>query len=595
MSHDLLKIPFDPHKILMKRKSIKKQLLKNPPSSFLEKRVALLGGSTTRDIMEILELFLLNYGIKPTFYESEYGQYWQDVMFDAPSLVSFAPDIAVIHTSNRNITRYPEPDDDEVKIDEFLNAESEKFRAFWDKLRSVYGCPVIQNNFEYPFYRLMGNKEASDVHGRVNFITRLNMKFYEYAQQRDNFYINDINYISSSYGLEHWADPFYWYMYKYSLCLPAIPLLAYNISNIIKSIYGKNKKVLTLDLDNTLWGGIIGDDGVNGIVVGQETSEGQAYLEFQKYIKSHSKLGVILTVNSKNDRENAVAGLNHPDGALRPEDFAVIKANWKPKSLNIMEIAEGLSLLPESFVFADDNPAERAIVEEQTQGVAVPVMKGPEHYIQTLDKFGFFEVTNLSKDDLRRGAMYKENAERATLMASFENYEDYLLSLGMKAVIRAFEPVYMSRIAQLTNKSNQFNLTTKRYTQGEIEAVAEDGRFITLYGKLEDKFGDNGVVSVVIGRTDDGALHVELWLMSCRVLKRDMEYAMMDTLVKRCRLLGLTKILGYYYRSAKNAMVKDFYDRMEFTKQFEDTDGNAVWVLETRNYEAKNTVIEVTD
>ncbi|GHV46117.1 hypothetical protein FACS1894204_07060 [Synergistales bacterium] len=243
MSHDLLKIPFDPHKILTKRKSIKKQLLENPPSSFLEKRVALLGGSTTRDIMEILELFLLNYGIKSTFYESEYGQYWQDVMFDAPSLVSFAPDIAVIHTSNRNITRYPEPDDDEVKIDDFLNAESEKFRAFWDKLRSVYGCPVIQNNFEYPFYRLMGNKEASDVHGRVNFITRLNMKFYEYAQQRDNFYINDINYISSSYGLEQWADPFYWYMYKYSLCLPAIPLLAYNISNIIKSIYGKNKNL----------------------------------------------------------------------------------------------------------------------------------------------------------------------------------------------------------------------------------------------------------------------------------------------------------------------------------------------------------------
>ncbi|GHS96588.1 methoxymalonyl-ACP biosynthesis protein FkbH [Synergistales bacterium] len=596
MPHDLLKIPFDPNIILTKRKSIKRQLLENQSaSSFLEKRVAILGGSTTRDIMEVLELFLLNYGIKPTFYESEYGQYWQDVMFDSPSLLSFAPDLAFVHTSNRNIERYPEPDDEASKIDELLDMETQKFQKFWDKLHVAYGCAVIQNNFEYPFYRLMGNKDASDVHGRVNFITRLNMKFYEYAQTHGNFYINDINYISSSYGLEAWADPFYWYMYKYSLCLPAIPLLAHNISNITKSIYGLNKKVLALDLDNTLWGGVVGDDGVNGIAVGQETSEGQAYREFQEYIKHNARLGVLLTVNSKNDRVNAIAGLNHPDGALRPEDFALIKANWEPKSLNIVETAKELSLLPDSFVFADDNPAERAIVEEQVPGVAVPVMDRPERYIQTLDKFGFFEVTNLSKDDLKRGAMYKENEARGALMASFENYRDYLLSLEMKATIRAFEPVYMSRIAQLTNKSNQFNLTTKRYTQSEIEAVSGDDKFVTLYGKLEDKFGDNGVVSVVIGRIDGSLLHVELWLMSCRVLKRDMEYAMMDELVKRCGSLGITKILGYYYRTAKNAMVEDFYDKMKFTKQSEDSGGDSAWVLEIDSYKAKNTVIDVGD
>ena len=222
----------------------------------------------------------------------------------------------------------------------------DKFSGLWEHLRETYHCPIIQNNFEYPFFRLMGNKDASDMHGRVNFVTRLNCRFYEYAQGREDFYICDINYLSASYGLEKWSDPYYWHMYKYAVAVPAIPYLSFNISNIIKSIYGKNKKVLNLDLDNTLWGGIVGDE---------------------------SKAG-------------------------------------------------------------------------------------------------------------------------------FGNYEDYLKSLEMKGEIQEFAPLYLSRIAQLTNKSNQFNLTTKRYAQSDIEAVAKDSDRITLYGKLGDRFGDNGVVSIVIGK-----------------------------------------------------------------------------------------------
>lgn len=591
--HKFLEYPFDPQIILKKRKSIKKELLEFN-TGFIEKHIAILGGSTTHDIKDILELFLLNYGIKPTFYESEYGLYWQDAMFDNPKLMDFKPDIIIIHTSNRNITVYPAMGDDSATVDAMLDSEYEKFKAMWVNLSDQYGCPIIQNNFEYPFYRLLGNKDASDIHGKVNFITRLNLKFYEFAQKHNNFYINDINYLSADYGLENWADPFYWHMYKYALCLQAIPRLAFSFANIIKSIYGKNKKALALDLDNTLWGGVIGDDGVDNIEIGPETSMGQVYSEFQNYLIEQKKLGILLNVISKNDYDIALAGLNHPDGPLKPEDFIVIKANWDPKSINLVQMAKELNILPESFVFVDDNPAEREIIRQQVSGVAVPELDKVEHYINLIDRSGFFEITNLSSDDLKRNVMYKENAERSKLQASFDNYKDYLLSLDMKAVIKNFEPMYMSRIAQLTNKSNQFNLTTRRYTQDEIENAASDREHITLYGKLEDKFGDNGVVTVVIGEIKDHILHICLWLMSCRVLKRDMEYAMMDELVRISKERGITKIKGYYYPTAKNGMVKDFYDKQGFTKESEDTQGNAVWSFAIRDdYQLKNSVISI--
>lgn len=593
-----LNYPFDSEFLLKMKKSLKKKIVEEiERNSCTEKNIAILGGSTTNDIKLILELFLLNYGIKPDFYESEYNQFYEDGMFPNPELEAFSPDIIYICTSSRNITDYPVLSDSKEQIEQKMSGIMDKFSGLWEHLREAYHCPIIQNNFEYPFFRLMGNKDASDRHGRVNFITRLNCRFYEYAQDREDLYICDINYLSASYGLEKWSDPYYWHMYKYAVAVPAIPYLSFNVSNIIKSIYGKNKKVLNLDLDNTLWGGIVGDDGAENIEIGQETSLAQTYSEFQEYIKAHKQLGVLLTVNSKNDENNALEGLRRPDSVLCPEDFVSIKANWEPKSVNLAETAKELSLLPESFVFVDDNPAERAIVEEQIPGAAVPELAGVEHYIQVLDKSGFFEVTALSQDDLQRTEMYRENVKRSQSKVAFENYEDYLRSLEMKGEIQEFAPLYLSRIAQLTNKSNQFNLTTKRYAQSDIEAVAKDPDHITLYGKLGDRFGDNGVVSIVIGKIAGrkrDELHMELWLMSCRVLKRDMEFAMMDELVARARAIGIRKLVGYYYPTAKNAMVKDFYSLQGFRKCSEDEEGNTVWeFLITDGYEKKNRVIEV--
>ncbi len=584
--------PFDPNHILENKRKLKKALLEES-SSFVEKKIAILGGYTTSAVKQIMELFLLNNGIRPSFYESEYNKFYEDAMFENEELKEFGPDIIYVCTSNRNITGYPSMSDD---ADALLEDEYKKYEGIWKSLKEKYHCPIIQNNFELPYYRLMGNKDASDIHGKVNFITRLNLLFYEYAQKNENFYICDINYISADYGLKKWSDPFYFHMYKYSLNVNAVPYLSFNVANIIKSIFGKNKKGFVVDLDNTLWGGVIGDDGVEGIKVGPEESEGQVYSEFQRYLKEHKQLGLILNVDSKNDYENAIAGLKHPDSELSEDDFVVIKANWDPKDVNFRQIAEELTLLPESLVFVDDNPAERHIVSEQLKGVCAPELSSVEHFIEEIDRNGFFEVTTLSKDDLKRNEMYKENLERAKAEASFSNYKDYLLTLDMKGIIRPFEPLYVERISQLSNKSNQFNLTTHRYTVSDIEELSKDDSYITLYGKLIDRFGDNGLVSVVIGHVIEDVCEIDLWIMSCRVLKRDLEYAMMDELVRRCREKGVKKIVGHYYPTAKNSMVKDFYALQGFEKIGEDGKGNTDWSFEIGDdYKLKNEVIEVED
>ncbi len=585
-----LQYPFDSEYLIKNKRKIKKELLLKP--GLINKNIAILGGSTTSEVKNMLEIFLLNYGIKPNFYESEYNKYYEDALFGNEELDEFKPDIIYIHTSNRNILNYPNIKDNEKEIEELLNNEYLRYEKIWEKLDNKFKAVIIQNNFEYPFYRLLGNKDVYDYHGHTNFINRLNEKFYEYARCHSNFFINDLNYLASSYGLDKWANQFYWHMYKYALEVPAIPYLAFNIANIIKSIYGKNKKAFVLDLDNTLWGGVVGDDGANALAIGPEVPSGQVYLEFQEYLKAHKDLGIILNINSKNEYENALAGLNHPAGALKPDDFIIIKANWEPKNRNIKSIAEELNLGADSFVFADDNPAERLIVYNDYPDIGLPLMDTPENFIRNIDHNGYFEMTNFSKEDLKKNELYKDNAKRSQMMASFDDYNEYLKSLKMKAQIKEFIPLYLERICELTNKSNQFNLTTKRYTLKEIEEVASNKEYLTLYGKLEDIFGDNGVISVIIGHIKEKELHLDLWIMSCRVLKRNMEYAMMDTLVKKAKLNNIKEIYGYYYPTLKNKMVKDFYLDLGFNL-INDDNGNKIYKLDLDNYQNKNKVIKV--
>ncbi|MBO5767025.1 MAG: HAD-IIIC family phosphatase [Clostridia bacterium] len=585
--------PFDFDALTAHRKRTRRELLADGTKR-IKKNIAVLGGSTTNDFIKTLEIFLLSEGIEPSFYESEYNRFWQDAMFENAELKEFAPDIIYIHTSYRNIAKFlPSVEENEHEVQARLEERFSYYEKMWKKLASEYSCPIIQNNFELPHYRLFGNRDSFDVHGGVRFINKLNQYFADYARENQGFFVSDINYVSSCFGLDKWYDEQAWYMYKYACSLEAVPHVAYNLSHIIKSIFGKNKKLLALDLDNTLWGGVVGDDGVEGIEIGEETATAECYKAFQEYVKKLKSIGIMLSVASKNDHENAIAGLNHPDGVLRPEDFIVIKANWETKDRNLAATAAEMDLGVDSFVFADDNPTERALVERSIKGIAVPVMDNPAEYIKTIDRNGYFEVTSFSADDLKRNDMYKANVKRAELSTEFTDYTEYLLSLDMKAEIKPFSSVYMQRITQLTNKSNQFNLTTKRYTQPEIESAASDGEHITLYGKLSDTFGDNGVVSVVIGKINDNVCDIELWLMSCRVLKKNMEYAMLDTLVSECKARGIDTIIGHYYPTAKNGMVKNLFGDFGFEKVSIDENGNIEWKLSLEGYENKNSVIKV--
>jgi len=590
-----LNFPFDGKDIIRRRLALKKALLSDGTVR-VKKKVAVLGGSTTNHIVSALELFLLNFGIEPEFYQSEYNKFYEDAVFGNPELDSFGPDIIYIHTTSRNLTLMPEsPAEKPERVQQRLEEQFGIFRQVWENLIERYSCPIIQNSFELPLFRRTGSYDGWSVTGHGAFIDRMNVMLSDYARNAHGLYIHDINYLSAVCGLSRWHDAEAWYLYKYAMSTAVIPDLAYSLACIIKSIYGKNHKVIDLDLDNTLWGGVIGDDGQEGIEIGPETAVGQAYEEFQSFIKGYKDYGVLLAVCSKNEKENAILGLQHPSSVLSPSDFVSIKANWEPKDRNIAESAEELSLGLDSFVFVDDNPAECAIVEGQLPMVQTVNLSNVHDAMYKLTRGGYFEVTSVSEDDMHRSEMYKANAQRAAQRKEFESYEDYLLSLDMNAVICGFKPVYIQRITQLTNKSNQFNLTTRRYNKNEIHEVSVSPDHICICGRLLDKFGDNGIVSVVIGKCRGKELDIELWLMSCRVLKRDMELAMLDELVRIAKERGVERLNGYYYKTLKNNLVSELYGSFGFTRDSLTENGDSVWHMDIVNYENRNKVIKIRD
>ena len=425
----------------------------------------------------------------------------------------------------------------------------------------------------------MGNREGSALEGRVHFVRQLNQQLASLVQASSNLYLNDLAYLQALHGMDRFSSQTAWYAYKYAVSIDCIPYLCQSIANITKSLFGKNKKALALDLDNTLWGGIVGDDGPEGIVLGSESPAGMAYSEFQSYLKELSSLGVLLNVCSKNQEEAALSGLARADSVLTREDFICFKANWEPKSHNVAAMAKELNILPESIVFVDDNPAEREIVRQELPGVAVPEMTCPEEYIAVLDRSGYFEVTTLSADDAKRSAMYRQNLERSQLEQSFGDYNDYLKSLDMHCQIGRFDAPHAERITQLINKTNQFNLTTRRYTAAEISALMENPDYLTLYGRLTDRFGDNGLVTAIIGHREGKVLDLELWIMSCRTFKRRLEHAMFDQLVAQAKAMGIETIIGHYYPTAKNLLVRDFYATIGFEQIAQDDEGNLTFAF----------------
>jgi FkbH-like protein len=588
--NEIFNYPLDTGYLLRKKKTIKRNLLAK--GNFEVIKIAILGGSTTAEVKDMLELFLLNEGIKPEFYESDYNRYFEDIMF-GDQLKKFRPDIIYIHTSYRNIKNFPQIEDEKEQVEEKLEIEFNYYKTLWEKAISDHNCMIIQNNFDYPRNRSLGNLDNVSYNGMSYFVNKLNIKFSEYTHFNSKVLINDIHYLSSWLGLDQWHDLSVWYNFKYALSLQSIPYLAKNLSNIIKTIYGKSKKCLVLDLDNTLWGGIIGDDGADKIQIGKETAIGESYTDLQFYIKELSNRGITLAIASQNEYEHALEGLNHPEMILNAKDFSNIKANWDHKYINISKIAQEINIGLDSLVFVDDNPAEREIVKLQLPSISVPnIGEDVTKYIDHIDRNGYFEPITISREDINRNKYYEANNKRIKLQERFEDYQDFLQSLNMVAEISYLRPVFFERVAQLTNKTNQFNLTTKRYSLTEIEEVSKSPNKIALYGRLKDKFGDNGLVSVIIGDIKGKELHINLWLMSCRVLKRNMELIMFDALIEECQKKNIDFIYGYYIKSSKNKMVSDHYRTMGF-KAVEESEHQSKWVLEVKSVvDKKNKVIK---
>jgi len=566
--------PLDAAFLLRKKNAIKQELLSHTAlqKGLLTKRIAVLGGSTTAEVVDQLEIFLLSQGIQPIFYQSEYNKYYEDALFPDETLKNFKPDLVYLHTSAMNITHFPDMMDTSEDVEQLLASELSHFQSVWNGIAKNLQCTIIQNNFEQPWHRPLGNLDGTDYRGRSRFVTRLNELLAQAAAQRSDLHIHDLHYLSARLGIDNWFSPRLWYLYKYAMSMEMIPQLAHSLSALVASLWGKSRKCLVLDLDNTLWGGVIGDDGIEGIQVGAETAEAEAFADFQRYVSSLKKRGIILAVCSKNDEANALSGFAHPDSVLTVADFAAFKANWEPKSQNVQAIAAEINIGLDSLVFADDNPAEREIVRAQLPLVSVPELGGDvTEFIRILDRAALFETPSISADDVQRSGQYRENLQRSGEQAQFASYDDFLKSLVMTADIQPFNAMYMERITQLINKTNQFNLTTRRYTQPEVEKMALSDHFITLYGRLQDKFGDNGLISVVAGeikssQSHQRELHLNLWLMSCRVLKRGMEAAMFEQLCRLAKEQQVRKIVGYYLPTAKNNMVKNLYGELGFSK-----------------------------
>jgi FkbH-like protein len=568
--------------LLQKKKKLRREL--RAAEGLRPIRIAVLGGTTTSELVDLLELMLLAGRFDPVFYQSEYNRFFEDAVLEPEELQAFRPDLVYVHTHYKNIRSFPKISDGPGALETSLAAEFERFEAIWSSLHSAVGCQVIQNNFELP-PALLGNHDAVLSAGPVRFVNQLNLEFAKRAADDSRLLIHDLNSVAARVGLNGWFDWNRWFSYKILTTPEASLAIARSVAAMISAVRGASKKCLVLDLDNTLWGGVIGDDGLEKIQIGKETAVAEAYTAFQEYCLSLRSRGVLLAACSKNDEEIAKAGFTHPSSVLKLEHFSAFRANWDPKHDNLRSIALELNLGLDSFVFVDDNPAERAIVAAQLPEVTVPEV-GDEValYPAIIEAGHYFESLSLSSEDLSRAELYEKNALRSAAQSKFADYGEYLDSLAMTAEIEPFKPVYYDRITQLINKTNQFNLTTRRYTLAEVESVAGSSEHVALWGKLLDAFGDTGLGSAIIGHRTGRELHLDLWIMSCRVLKREMEFAMLDALVEACCDKGISRIVGYYNPSPKNGMVADHYKTLGFSPAANADDPGTRWWLDLRNY-----------
>ena len=548
-------------------------------------RLALLGSSTLAHLVPGIRVAAYRRGLWVETYEGDYGLYrfeLEQAGQPESGLHKFAPDVLLLAIDGHHAARGTAQD-----------ALSD-IEACWDFARSNLNCVVLQQTVLPVFPPLLGSNEHRLPTSPHFIVDRINIMLRA-ASEVANIPLLSVDQFAQQEGLRAWHDAALWHRSKQEVHPRMVHIYGEHVARVLAAMRGRSSKALVLDLDNTLWGGVIGDDGLEGIVLGQGNAVGESFAAFQQYAKSLAERGIVLAVCSKNDEANALSPfLQHPEMVLKRDDIAVFTANWTDKATNIRSIAEQLNLGLDSLVFADDNPMERGLIRRELPMVAVPEMpEDPADYVGVIAAAGYFETTSITADDRARAQQYQANAAREAAKSTSTDLPAYLRSLEMKLLWAPFDRVGLARITQLINKTNQFNLTTRRYTEADVQSKMQMPGGVTLQLRLTDRFGDNGIISLLIGELDsDKTLVMDTWLMSCRVLGRQVEEATLNLLVEQAKLAGARAIEGVYLPTKKNGMVREHYGRLGFDKVEEREGGSSRWVLPLENYEPRPVLME---
>jgi FkbH-like protein len=558
------------------------------------KRVAVLSSFTVDQLVPMIELFGFAAGVPIRIHHVPYGTFRQEILDPGSELTEFAPQFIFLATNSRDLMHVPTLHSDRDAVAQAVEREYAEWHALWSVAHERWACQVIQNNFELPPVRALDNHEIRHPASFAGFVTRVNLALADRAPPFVT--IHDADHLASRFGRLHWADPRHYQVAKFPCAPEAQVDYAHSVASLVVSSTGLAKKCLVLDLDNTLWGGVIGDDGLGGIQLGQGNPEGEAFSSFQQYALSLRQRGVILAVCSKNDEHNAKEPFErHSEMVLGLEDISCFVANWNDMASNLRVIAQRLNIGLDSLVFVDDNPAERAIVRQLVPEVSVPEMPvDPAGYVYALEGHRYFQTLFLEAEDFKRTDFYRANAEREMLLqATPGDIGGYLASLRMTSRLASIDEHTVERCTQLINKSNQFNLTTRRYSVAEVLARSGDPEWVTVSATLADRFGDNGLISVAMARAETDALRIDTWLMSCRVLKRGVERQMLNHLAEQARQRGLRRLEGEYIPSAKNSMVARHYEVLGFQPNGNSAEGATLWELDLSAWQPLTTHIEV--
>ncbi len=556
--------------------TLRKQARAIDKTSFRKIKVAVLGNYATQFLSKSIEYSGVKASYNFDLYNADYNQIESEILDPTSGLYAFEPDYTIISLSSFKLLDKYYSRSGEAR-QSFAEDYSTYFRNLIGTLLSQSSTKIIVNNIEILNDQVYGSLFAKVKQSFTFQSYLLNASLLEMSNTTDNLYLFDLNGLIQYHGAKNIRD---WQQHinadmPYSLDFLAI--ISEYVTAFISAFAGTFKKCIIVDLDDTLWGGIIGDDGVEGIRVGT-LGIGRAFSDFQRWLKELKERGIILAVCSKNEEKTAKEPfLSHPEMVLKLEDIAVFVANWENKADNIRSIQEILNIGFDSMVFLDDNPAEREIVRQNIPQITVPELPNdPALYLDFLINLRLFETASLSSGDKDRTAQYQQEAERQKLRFSITNMDEYLKSLGIEMTIESFQTLDIPRIAQLSQRSNQFNLRTVRYSESDIRKIIADQSYYTISLKLRDKFGDYGLVSLITLRTtDSNNLFIENWIMSCRVLKRGVENAVLDHIKGIALKNGYKLIIGEYIPSSKNVLVKDHYKNLGFT-QSED-----VWHLQT--------------